>query len=70
VADFWNPTGSGCAGSVRVFPDEHRADRYLLLVIETDPHTAPNPWPGSSVTSIAQRGMVKLSDYAHRWIIE
>ncbi|MGH3907806.1 MAG: FtsK/SpoIIIE domain-containing protein [Pseudonocardiaceae bacterium] len=41
-------------GSVRVFADEHRADRCLLRVIETDPHATPIPWPGSSVTSIAQ----------------
>jgi DNA segregation ATPase FtsK/SpoIIIE, S-DNA-T family len=41
-------------GSVRVFPDEHRADRCALRVIETDPHAKPILWPGSTVTSITQ----------------
>ncbi|MGH3797710.1 MAG: FtsK/SpoIIIE domain-containing protein [Pseudonocardiaceae bacterium] len=41
-------------GSVRVFPDEHRADRCVVRVIETDPHAAPILWPGASVTSITQ----------------
>lgn len=41
-------------GSVRVFPDEHRADRCALRVLQTDPHAAPIGWPGSTVTTIAQ----------------
>jgi S-DNA-T family DNA segregation ATPase FtsK/SpoIIIE len=41
-------------GSVRVFPDEHRADRCALRVIETDPHAEPILWPGSPVTSITR----------------
>jgi S-DNA-T family DNA segregation ATPase FtsK/SpoIIIE len=41
-------------GSVRVFPDEHRADPCALRVIETDPHAQPILWPGSAVTSITQ----------------
>jgi len=41
-------------GSVRVFPDEHRADRCALRVIEVDPHAEPIVWPGSAVTSITQ----------------
>lgn len=41
-------------GSARVFPDEHRADRCVVRVIETDPHAEPIGWPGPSVTSIAQ----------------
>ncbi|MCA1706850.1 MAG: cell division protein FtsK, partial [Actinobacteria bacterium] len=41
-------------GSVRVFSDEHRADRCVVRVIETDPHSQPIVWPGSSVTSITQ----------------
>ena len=41
-------------GSVRVFPDEHRADRCVVRVIETDPHAKPIVWPGPLVTSITQ----------------
>src|SRR5262249_33826161 len=41
-------------GSVRVLPDEHRADRCIVRVIETGPHAQPIPWPGSPVTSITQ----------------
>ncbi len=41
-------------GSVRVFADEHRADRCVVRVIETDPHAEPIGWPGTSVTSITQ----------------
>ncbi|MGH3673417.1 MAG: FtsK/SpoIIIE domain-containing protein, partial [Pseudonocardiaceae bacterium] len=41
-------------GSVRVFADEHRADRCSLRVIETDPHAKPIVWPGSELTSITQ----------------
>ncbi|MBV8540577.1 MAG: hypothetical protein JO364_11600 [Pseudonocardiales bacterium] len=41
-------------GSVRVFPDNHRADRCVVRVIETDPHAEPIAWPGSPVISISQ----------------
>jgi S-DNA-T family DNA segregation ATPase FtsK/SpoIIIE len=39
-------------GSVRVLPDENRADRFVLRVIETDPHAHPIKWPGPSAVSI------------------
>jgi len=41
-------------GSARVFPDEHRADRFTLRVIEADPHAHPIPWPGTAIHSITQ----------------
>jgi len=41
-------------GSVRVFADEHRADRCMVRILETDPHAEPIPWPGEVVTSITQ----------------
>ncbi|MCA1600100.1 MAG: cell division protein FtsK, partial [Acidobacteria bacterium] len=41
-------------GSVRVLADEHRADRCVLRVVETDPHAAPIAWSGTSVTSITE----------------
>ncbi len=41
-------------GSARIFPDEERADRFTLRVIETDPHAQPIPWPGAFIRSITQ----------------
>ncbi len=41
-------------GSVRVFPDDSRADAVILRVIETDPHADDIVWPGTENTSIAQ----------------
>lgn len=41
-------------GSARVFPDEQRADRFTLRVIESDPHANPIPWPGTFSRSITQ----------------
>ena len=49
-------------GSARVIPDEHRADRFILRVIETDPHARPISWPGPSVTSIKQPVELGLSE--------
>ncbi len=41
-------------GSMRVFADEKRADRFIMRVIENDPHSAPVPWPGPSITSVTK----------------
>jgi S-DNA-T family DNA segregation ATPase FtsK/SpoIIIE len=41
-------------GSVRVFPDQTRADRFIMRVIENDPHAQPIPWPGPSITSVTK----------------
>jgi len=41
-------------GSARAIPDAHRADRFTLRVIQTDPHAQPIAWPGPSVTSVTQ----------------
>lgn len=41
-------------GSMRVFADGKRADRCIMRVIENDPHAAPVPWPGPTVTSITR----------------
>ena len=41
-------------GSVRVFPDDSRADAFILRVIDTDPHAADITWPGTENTSIVQ----------------
>jgi S-DNA-T family DNA segregation ATPase FtsK/SpoIIIE len=41
-------------GSVRVFPDESRADTFILRVIETDPHANTIDWPGTGNTSVTQ----------------
>ncbi len=41
-------------GSMRVFADDRRADRFIMRVIENDPHAAPVPWPGPSINSITK----------------
>jgi S-DNA-T family DNA segregation ATPase FtsK/SpoIIIE len=41
-------------GSVRIIPDEKRADRFTMRVIENDPHAEPAPWPGRWVTSVTR----------------
>ena len=41
-------------GSVRVFPDDSRADAFILRVIDTDPHAGDITWPGTQNTSIVQ----------------
>jgi S-DNA-T family DNA segregation ATPase FtsK/SpoIIIE len=49
-------------GSARVIPDPERADRFILRVIETDPHAHPIPWPGPTITSIARPVELGLSE--------
>ncbi len=49
-------------GSARVFPDEERADRFTLRVIESDPHAQPIPWPGAFIRSITQLIELGLSE--------
>lgn len=39
-------------GAVRVTPDEGRADRFHLRVLDRDPHAAPIPWSGPSAASV------------------
>jgi S-DNA-T family DNA segregation ATPase FtsK/SpoIIIE len=49
-------------GSVRVIPDDARADRFTLRVIETDPHATPIPWSGTTNTSITRSAELGLSE--------
>jgi S-DNA-T family DNA segregation ATPase FtsK/SpoIIIE len=49
-------------GSVRVFPDGKRADRFTMRVIENDPHAEPIPWPGQWVTSVTKRMDIGVSE--------
>ena len=49
-------------GSMRVFRDGKRADRFTMRVIEKDPHAAPVPWPGVTSTSIARPAELGLSE--------
>ncbi len=49
-------------GSARAIPDEKRADRFTLRVIETDPHAQPIPWRAPSATSIRQPVDLGLSE--------
>jgi DNA segregation ATPase FtsK/SpoIIIE, S-DNA-T family len=49
-------------GSMRVFPDGKRADRFIMRVIETDPHAEPVPWPGPSITSVTNLVDIGLSE--------
>jgi S-DNA-T family DNA segregation ATPase FtsK/SpoIIIE len=41
-------------GAVRVEPDPVRADRFVIRVLDDDPHAQPIAWPGPSVASVAQ----------------
>jgi S-DNA-T family DNA segregation ATPase FtsK/SpoIIIE len=49
-------------GSVRVFPDESRADKFILRVIESDPHSQPITWPGTQNISVTQPVELGLSE--------
>ena len=49
-------------GSVRIFPDKSRADRFIMRVIEKDPHAAPVPWPGPSITSVTRPVEIGVSE--------
>jgi DNA segregation ATPase FtsK/SpoIIIE, S-DNA-T family len=53
-------------GSVRVFPDDTRADRCIMRVVENDPHAKPIPWPGTSSASIAQPIDIGVSEDGRR----
>lgn len=52
-------------GSVRIFPDQTRADRFIMRVIENDPHSEPIPWPGPSITSVTKPVEIGLSEDGH-----
>ena len=49
-------------GSMRVFPDDKRADRFIMRVIENDPHAEPAPWPGRWITSVTHPVEIGLSE--------
>jgi S-DNA-T family DNA segregation ATPase FtsK/SpoIIIE len=49
-------------GSMRVFPDGTRADKCIVRVIEEDPHGAPIPWPGPSITTITRPVEIGISE--------
>jgi DNA segregation ATPase FtsK/SpoIIIE, S-DNA-T family len=53
-------------GSVRVFPDEARADRFIMRVVEKDPHALPIPWPGTTATSITVPVAIGVSEDGQR----
>jgi S-DNA-T family DNA segregation ATPase FtsK/SpoIIIE len=49
-------------GSMRIFPDRKRADRFTMRVIEKDPHAAPVPWPGTTSATITRPAEIGLSE--------
>jgi DNA segregation ATPase FtsK/SpoIIIE, S-DNA-T family len=49
-------------GSVRVFPDDKRADRFIMRVVENDPHAEPIPWPGQWITSVTKPMTIGVSE--------
>jgi S-DNA-T family DNA segregation ATPase FtsK/SpoIIIE len=49
-------------GSVRVFPDEKKAGRFIMRVVENDPHAEPALWPGRWVTSVTKPMEIGLSE--------
>jgi S-DNA-T family DNA segregation ATPase FtsK/SpoIIIE len=49
-------------GSMRIFADAERADRFIMRVIENDPHAEPVRWPGPSVMSITKPVEIGLTE--------
>ena len=49
-------------GSMRVFADDKRADRFIMRVIENDPHAEPALWPGQWITSVTKPMEIGLSE--------
>jgi S-DNA-T family DNA segregation ATPase FtsK/SpoIIIE len=49
-------------GSLRIFADNKRADRFVMRVIETDPHAEPATWPGQGDTTVARPMDIGLSE--------
>jgi len=49
-------------GSMRVFADDKRADRFIMRVIENDPHAEPTLWPGRWITSVTKPMEIGLSE--------
>ena len=49
-------------GSMRVFADDKRADRFIMRVIENDPHAEPAIWPGRWITSVTKPMEIGLSE--------
>jgi S-DNA-T family DNA segregation ATPase FtsK/SpoIIIE len=49
-------------GSMRVFADGKRADHCIMRVVENDPHAAPVPWPGPSITSVTRQVEIGVSE--------
>ena len=48
-------------GSVRIFPDGKRANKLVMRIVETEPLSAPVPWPGPAITSVTH-----LSEIGYR----
>lgn len=49
-------------GSLRIFADGKRADRFVMRVIETDPHAEPAVWPGQWVTTVSRPMDIGLTE--------
>jgi S-DNA-T family DNA segregation ATPase FtsK/SpoIIIE len=49
-------------GSIRIFPDARRADRFTMRVVENDPHSAPVGWPGRWITSVTRPMEIGVSE--------
>ena len=49
-------------GSMRIFADDKRADRFVMRVIENDPHAEPAMWPGRGITSVTKPMEIGLSE--------
>jgi DNA segregation ATPase FtsK/SpoIIIE, S-DNA-T family len=49
-------------GSMRVFADAMRADRFIMRVVENDPHAAPVTWPGPQITSVTNLVEIGISE--------
>lgn len=49
-------------GSLRIVPDENRADAIVLRIIERDPHSDAISWPGTNATTISRPVGIGVSE--------
>jgi S-DNA-T family DNA segregation ATPase FtsK/SpoIIIE len=49
-------------GSIRIIPDGTKANHLVMRVVETEPLTAPVPWPGPSIRSVTQLADIGISE--------
>ena len=49
-------------GSMRILPDQEKANRFVMRVVENDPHAEAVRWPGRWITSVTKPVELGLSE--------